>query len=600
MTDRPTRYPQVAATPGGNFAEPLSGVQLGGWPVGAIFPSSDANWLFRQITDWNRDHDARRLAGTDLLSATAVWRASATPLAIAAGPGLVGTITTGGVYYGAGGQRLDLTNAPTVYSGGNALVFPPSFVSLVIARPQPPTGGAANGSSTAELKVHTGAVPAGWAVIMQVTTNATNIVSAAEDGAVTTTAQIGAKVNFAANVSADALATFRGQTQVTMNTAFPALIIDQQGTGTGIQVYSGANHAGGLIDVIDGGLALSLQSVHGQALKAIGGDNLNLPAIGIQSGAGRALEAAASPTFAGSVVQVSGGASTTYALEAGDFGGVAANFGGLRGKGRGAGAGVRAESGSGAGAVAVDALATNSTGAAVSALTHSTATNAARAGYFEGRDQAAGVEAVSPNYYPLILTPDATSPQHGGALFGVQNAKPVQVTSGGIAYLSGTWNTFAVASFQDSTWRVLHSSPDGYVYGSSLNVTGSNSNSAVYSTHTTVALSNGNAPKAAGQVVKILVALRARLAVSGTPGGIDIRVRDTTAGATVIEFLGTGVSGLSGFYIPGATTRMEINPTFEVEYAVPAAGARTFALEIKTQTATSIGTYGGLSIVSAS
>lgn len=604
MTTRPQRYPQVAATPGGNFAEPLSGVQLGGWPVGAVFPSSDANWLFRQLTDWNRDHDARRLAGTEILSSTAVWRASATPLAIAAGPGFTATITTGGVYYGAGGQRLDLTDAPTVYSGGTALVFPPSFISLVIARPQPSTGGAANGSSTAELQVLVGgAVPAGWAAILQVTTDGSGIVSAAEDGGVTTTAQIGPATNFKGALSADGATTLRGTATVVGSFPGPLLEVSQSGTGPALQVYSGATHASGLIDVLEfGGTAIRVQSVHGSAIFAAGGDNPNAPTATLQAGDGSfALLANGSATYSGAVARIAGGAASSYALEAGDFGGVASNTGGAYLKARGSGEALLAEGGTADGAFAVRAVAKNSTArGAVYALSHTTATNDARAGYFEGLDQAAGLEAKSPNYYPIIATPDATSPQHGALLLGVQDAKPAQVTTGGVAYLSGTMQSLAVASFQDSTWRLAWTSPDGFVYGSALGITGSNSNSAVYSTHATINLAGGNAPKRAGHVLKFAVALRARVATSGTPGGIDIRIRDTTSGATVIEFLGTGISGTGGFYIPGVTNRMEINPTFEVEYPVPAAGARTFVLEVKTQTAVAIGTYGGFSVISAS
>lgn len=611
---RPSRYPQVAATPGGNFAEPGSGVQLGGWPTGALYPSSDANWLWRQITDWNRSHDASRLASTDILT-TKVCRVSSAFLDFDTGTGLNGVITSGGVYYG-NGERLDLTDAPTVYAGGSALTFPALSTSYVIARPQPATGGASNGSSCAELAVSAVTPVAGWSTIAAVTTDATDVTSAVETG-VTPYLEWSATPNFTAGVygafaeftgsltsadvttewmSADyiALAGTTGQpTIVAQGTTGQAAVL-AYGMGTGDALYVYSNGGSGTIARVD---AASFGAT-GVALDVDG--NSSSTAATIDAGAGRlALVVTGSSSSSYAATFTNG---TTYGISATG----STNGGGGFFSGAGGGLGIYARGGDTAGANGAQVLAQNSTGYGLVAQSHTTATTATAGAYIEGKDSAAGAELVSAGFYPVVLSPDLTSPAYGTLFSRTQGAYPTNKTAGAISfanYALGTRPHWLIADADDAAWRGVWSSQGGFVYGGSYGQTATNADAANYTTLCAVTLTNGNAPKEAGRTLRCEVKIRVRTSTAAA-NGIDVRVRDLTAGggagANVVEYVNSGTGNFAGWPLTGATTGWDRDVTFDYNYTVPAEGARTIALQFKRQTvANTVTAHGSLVVTGA-
>lgn len=615
MTTRPSRYPQVAATPGGNYAEPPSGVQLGGWPVGAVFPSSDANWLLRQITDWNRAHDAHRLASIDVLSMT-VSRVSPIPLALATGVGvgLTAQITSGGVYYGAG-ERLDLTLAPAVYAGGAALVFPAASASYVLARAQPAVGGAANGSSCAELLVSSGPV-AGWVKILFVTTDATDIVAAVET-MVTPYLEWGIAPDFAAGLRGTT-GTFVGSLSsldlttggITGSHALlsgedgqPTLVVQSDlldnpailayGVNNAKAIHAYSNGGGGTIVHAD---AASFGAT-GVALDVDGSSGS--PAARITAGAGQvALTSTASGTSAYNAI-FTGGVTFSIVVTA------AGNGGGGIFSGSGTGSGIEASGGTGAGAVGVFAAALNSTGYALYARSAAAAANTVAGAKLEGRGSAAGAELLAEDYYAAILRPKINAPGYGALYAAPQSAYPTNKPAGGLSYASYVFNSrphWIVADADDPAWRGLWSSRGGFVYGGHYGQTASNADATTYTTLCTVALTNGNAPKEAGRAVRCEVKIRVRTSTAAA-NGIDVRVRDTTvlpSGANVVEYAGAGIGNFAGWPLTGATTGWDRDVTFDYDYVVPAEGDRTILLQFKRQTAANTVTaHGSLVITGA-
>lgn len=633
MVARPERYPQVAATPGANYAEPASGVQLGGWPYGNLFPSSDANWLFRQLTDWNRAHDAHRLASIDILAAT-VSRVSATALTIYTGidATLEAEITSGGVYYG-NGERIDLTLAPTVYAGGNALVFPATSVSYVVARPQPPSGGAANGSSCAELAVSAVTPVAGWATILQVTTDALQITSASSWGVSSFLEWGSVPPNFGSGVwgtsadFSDAIsaprAVFAGDpggtdtlqigaladaTAVTIygNGTGRGITLNHSDAGTGLRIEHSGTGGGATINKIGAsgiGLSIAAGSSTGllvtggsaspaitatggsgasaSAIKATGGSGA--PALDITAGAGQFAGDFTASATSGYAGRFTGG--TLYALTAiGTNDGAGGLF-----TGAGLGLGVGVLGGTSAGAGGVQILARNSTGYPLYSQTHSTATNAVAGAWLEGRDQAAGAEITAANYYPLVLSPKIATPANPHLHMRPQTSYPTQWADGGLAFAQsavGVQGHLVHGCAADGAMRGVHSSLGGLIHGVSLDNIASNSNGALgsYTTLCTIVLSGGNVPKQGGRTAIFRVTMRVRVSVSGTPGGCNVRIVDNTAGVAFCEFVNSGTGATNGWRLAAGSTGWDATISFDYPYTMPIT-SRSFTLGFQRQSA---------------
>lgn len=571
---RPTRYPQVALTPGGNYAEPGSGVQLGGWATGAIYPSADANWLWRTITDWNRSHDASRLSSTDVLTST-VCRVSVAALDIDLGTGLTADITIGGVYYG-NGERIDLTDAPTVYSGGSALVFPAGSTRYVCARPQPPTGGAANASSCAELIVSASNPPAGYVTILRVDTDATDIVAVTEPPSVVTYLEFAVAPDFTAGLVGTTaqledfitapIASFAGAAG---SPTVEATAFDGQSaivaTGTGAAVTIAVTHDGARAGInvahtgSGDGLAVDVSGGSGKGVVITGNASTN--AAEITAGAGQVG------------LLLTGAAGASYAMVLGASGG---NCGGASIQGTGAGWGLLVNSGSTAGSYGIVAVAQNTTSNAIYA---SSANNGAPAILAEGNGSAAGLMATSAASYAIILAPDTSTPAYPAVYCDPQGANPSNVVDGTLTY-NGTTKQWITGSATDSAYRGIHSSLSGYVYGANHSTPTTNASTAFYTTLCTVTLTAQNAPRVVGSKVNLRVSMRVGNS-SGSALYCDVQVRATTYPATITTRAGSGLLITAGYPVAATTGDYTTHISFDVEHTITTAGAQSFVLEFK-------------------
>jgi hypothetical protein len=603
---RPSRYPQVAATPGGNFLEPTSGVRLGGWPTGAVYPSSDANWLWRQVCDWNRLHDASRLASTDILAAT-VCRVSSSPLDIDTGTGLTGVITSGGVYYGAG-ERIDLTDAASVYTGGASLVFPAASVSYVMAQPHPSSGDL-QGASCGKLLVSATDVVAGYVAIKTVTTDATDITVVADHSAVSSYLAWTTVPNFTAGLRGSDADLTGDLVAATVTTGYivgshgalggslgdPTLVVQGggdandalliTGTSTGRGLYAYSNGGSGTVVHID---AASF-SASGKALTVAG--NGTQTAVEITAGANRRG------------LLVTGSASSPYAaeFERGTTACIIATAGsnGIGGLfyGDGSGVGVGAYSGNTAGTNAIAAVTTNATGYPFFGQTSGSATTATAAARLIGLGSAAGVDASSVNFYAALLTSKTSSPTYGTIKVTAQTSYPSVAADGMMTYASSTFGDnphWVRGSSLDGGVRGMWDSVGGFTYAGAYNQSASNADNTTYTVLASATSAAGNIAKQTG-VVRITVTMRVRTSTA-VQNGIDIRLRDSVSG-TIVTWAGAGGVSTAGYQLLGLTTNWENNIALEYNYTLPATGIRTIVVEFKRRDNTNTVTAQGSIVV---
>jgi hypothetical protein len=310
----------------------------------------------------------------------------------------------------------------------------------------------------------------------------------------------------------------------------------------------------------------------GVALEVIGGGT---DALQVTAGSGQiAVDITGSATGV-RALRVTG--SNTYCIQ-----GIAGSGGtGALLVGTGTGHGADIQGGTTPGAYGARIFGQSNTGHAIYAATDPTSTTAVRVGYFEALGSAAGLELVAPANHALIITPDITAPVYGSIFQnGAMNAAPTTQTSGQLSYVSSTFDAWMHSSFADGAWRAMWSSLGGFCYGAQTNQIVSNASTAAYSVLCTVAMTGTNAPKLAGQKVRITATIRAGLSVA-TACTLDVQVRDTTAGTTLISQVGTGLTTADGYYMPAVATTFTTTAVIDFEYTIPTAGARTFVLEFK-------------------
>lgn len=371
--------------------------------------------------------------------------------------------------------------------------------------------------------------------------------------------------------------TFNAASGWSVNSPTAAILVSQLGTGPGIQLLSST--ADRLLDIISSGSGAAMKAVNsgsGYAIWGIGNGSSST-AFFENSDDQYAVEAISGP-------------NASYA--AGFFGNPSGDASGVYMRGHGEGSGGYAESGTTNGAVGFEAQATNSTGHGIVGRTNTSATTAARGGYFVGRDSAAGLEAESALYYAAVITPKVAAPTYGAMLFATQLAAPTDFSSGSLAYTSALG--FCHGSFSDSGYRSFWSTLGGFCYGHASGGPTTNSNNAVYTQLCSVTLSNANAPKLAGKSIRITVLVRLGTA-AGTATYADIQVRDSVAGILMTR-AGNGLLVGSGYYIPAIAGDWSATASFEFEYAVPLAGSRTIILEFKRNAAVTVYAHGTLTV----
>lgn len=235
-----------------------------------------------------------------------------------------------------------------------------------------------------------------------------------------------------------------------------------------------------------------------------------------------------------------------------------------------AGAGVRGEGQFVAAAFGVVGVVSHDDGTAIQGTTALNANATAIGVEGIGRNEGVGVLGQSSNGYGVVAESDQTSPNRAAFRMVPQDDDPATPQEGDQIYNS---TTDEVRTYANSRWQTLWSTADGFTRGFGSGGSATNNSAATYTTLSTALCTAPYDPKHTGFVV---VQASAEFgADAGTVHTtIDVRIRDTTAGATVWS---------QTIDHPNANA----GPIFDrpwsivVVYALPATGARTFELQFK-------------------
>lgn len=339
-------------------------------------------------------------------------------------------------------------------------------------------------------------------------------------------------------------------------TAGPGFYADHSGTGEGVLVvHTGAGTAG-----------LFSNSSTGLALDVVGSDAIQ--ASNFQGGVGQA-----------GVVAVSGVNATTAIGALGD----------------GTAMGVDAVGGSGgAAATGARGTAAHADAAGVVGRSAAAASTSGRGVYAEGRGSGAALEAVASANYAAILQGDTTSPVFPAMLMVGTNARPSDVTAGGVSYNS-TEDQIVTASALDTNYRGIWTTTGGKAtaYTASANAAqnmAATIGSAAWVTAATCSSALGNAPKVAGREAILRFRCEARNAGVFANNVLNVRLYDVTAGAVMSGSarFGFGNGDTAGFTLADSGTDWQRSIVYDFRFTMPAAGQRTWRVEIRAEYSTGI------------
>jgi len=585
-----------------------------GYNDGQIPPAKKYNHTMQRHAGWIAHLDAVAMRSDQLCGDTSVSRLSQYGFRFLTGAGLSQSVPDNSTYI-IDGFIVDLALTRLGIEGYSPFLFTATkWTHWYISK---------DGVSFAVVNIGVAASPPGGSYHLgTVVTNGTDVTSWVAGNAIFADRQVNLQPNVGitgslvvestmtindssvlnGDLTVNNTSTFNGTSEWSVNSASPAITLANAGTGGGISYYSSSNGPQPMVDLVKtnshDGTVLKLTAADGatsRALWILGGNGDSAAYVAAGAGQlGLELQGASTGTYA---ARFRGGAGQSYVayFEAGS-GGVGGNAGGALMDGIGTGAGAYVRGGDSAGAYALQALARNSTAqGAVFAQTHSTATTASRAGYFQGRDSAAGLEAVSAGYYAAILTPKNAAPTYGALRMLPQAVAPTQAFDGDLTCITSPVNGWAQGNNTEGIYHPLWASRGGYVYGAQYNQNAQST--GAYATVCTVTLAIPRAPKVAGEPIRCRATLRFRCNAAGTPTGVNVRIRDTTAGVNVIEYTGAGFATTNGFYLAATTVNWESSTvTIEMDYTPPATGARTFTLDIQRQGAITVTGQGSLVI----
>lgn len=262
-------------------------------------------------------------------------------------------------------------------------------------------------------------------------------------------------------------------------------------------------------------------------------------------------------------------------------------------RGNGTGRAFYGASGSSAGAVAYEAFLNANDGTGFYCQTPVASTSGGRAMRAEARGDARGLEATATSGDAISASSTGTG---GAALYFIGRATDPTNTFNGRVDFNTTTGTIVIADQNAAEYRDAWTSRGGSVIGYDDAGVLTNNSSAVYVTACTLSLADTNAPRRAGRTILLRFSFSARTVISGV-NTLDIRIRDTTAGVTILENAGVGIAATSGYRIPGiewsggaaiASSGWCPPSVIEVAYVVPVAGNRTFVAEFKTATANGV------------
>lgn len=207
--------------------------------------------------------------------------------------------------------------------------------------------------------------------------------------------------------------------------------------------------------------------------------------------------------------------------------------------------------------------------------------DAAAAGtYGRGFSDAVGVYGQSSDGYGVVAESDQTGPNRSAARLVPQDAAPVTALSGDVYYSDELAATSGLAHDElrvrsRAGWRSLMMRTDGFIHNFDANAGTqvSGPTAGVFLNLETVTIAAPNEARRTGDVI---IRISGEAGANGsTAAGIDVRVRDTTAGTTLftrsITFHHTASAFERHFYVA-------------FRYTLPLDGNRTWVLEFATQT----------------
>lgn len=265
---------------------------------------------------------------------------------------------------------------------------------------------------------------------------------------------------------------------------------------------------------------------------------------------------------------------------------------GIDSRGSQSGAGVRGYGNAFASANGVEGILENNLGWGLYGITASNASSASRGVKGWGRNTADGVEALVTGTgaaLRVVATALATT-----AIYVPGKAGDSTNTFNGRADYNTVTETWVHSDQNASNYRDFWSSRGGLCIGGGVGgVTQSN---GAWVTAATLILTGNNAPRRGGRQVWLVFTCDART-LSAVPNTVNVRIFDVTDDpvnpiASSVRS-GTGTAPTAGFALTGVTTDWERTIHYPFLYTVPAAGDRTFRVEVQRATATSIAVRDG-------
>lgn len=254
----------------------------------------------------------------------------------------------------------------------------------------------------------------------------------------------------------------------------------------------------------------------------------------------------------------------------------------------GTGVGVIGVSSATAGSVGVYGVLANNTGAGVYGITGGGAGTSATGVLGEGLASGAAVRGTGTNYAGGVFS--STNAAGVALYFPGKATDPTNVFDGRLDF-NTTTRTLVLSDSSDSAYRDVWTSRGGLAIGATTGDSATTLGGVAWVTLCTLNLTGSNAPHRGGVTLALRFMGTARsVAGAGVANTLNIRIRDTTAGATLVTYAGAGAGAGAGFYLPAAPATFDWTTTigFDVSYTIPSAGNRTFVAEIQTATANNI------------
>lgn len=228
----------------------------------------------------------------------------------------------------------------------------------------------------------------------------------------------------------------------------------------------------------------------------------------------------------------------------------------------------------------------NTTGNAVRAQTNALATAQSRAVRAEALGSATGVEGIAASGFGGQFS--ATNAAGAALNIPGRPADPGNAFDGRRDF-NTTSRTHIVGDSVGGFWRDEWTSRGGLTIGAGTG--GTVTSNGAWVTAVTLQLLDTDAPRRGGRQVVLCFTCDART-LGAVPNTVNVRIFDATddnvnpiPGAVRS---GVGVGPTAGFALPGVSTGWERTIVWNFVYTVPAAGDRTFRVEVQTATATSI------------